>query len=74
MLASTHAGKINYHALKGRPCVPLKRKKRMKLDFQGASVHSAPGGAEPLPAGVGEYFSALADQVSCSGTLVTSRL
>eukprot|EP00971_Amphidinium_carterae_P105857 2096458-Amphidinium_carterae.1 len=43
------------HALKGRPCQPLTRKKRVRLDPGfGSAVHiAAPGGVEPLPADVG---------------------
>eukprot|EP00971_Amphidinium_carterae_P005431 108473-Amphidinium_carterae.1 len=52
-----HAGRknINYHVLKGRPCQPLKRKKRANLAVGFADFVQAepPGEAEPRPVGVG---------------------
>eukprot|EP00971_Amphidinium_carterae_P287207 5701326-Amphidinium_carterae.1 len=56
-----HAGHkcFNYHTLKGKPCVPLKRQKRSKLvsGFHSGNdvpfVHSASSGGRSPLAGIG---------------------
>eukprot|EP00971_Amphidinium_carterae_P164770 3266591-Amphidinium_carterae.2 len=52
-----HTGRknINDHALRGKACRPLQRKKRAKLEPGFVSVPSIGAGSESQPAGIG-YF------------------